>query len=91
MVTLEPLVFDVAKRKPPTPPPEDPQQPTSETVRVAVDLMEAMREICFHTKDSRGKRKKLAQWVDDHLRPVVFRELEAVRQRVQAEQKSKGD
>jgi hypothetical protein len=49
--------------------PED--QAASETARVSKDLMEMMREICFHTKDDRGKRLKLTQLLDNLLRPAV--------------------
>ncbi len=50
---------------------QEPPLPPSETVRVAGDLMEMLRELAFHTRDTRGKRMKLTQIVDNILRPGV--------------------
>lgn len=65
-------VLDMPKK--PTPPPEaDLATPSSETVRVAGDLVELLREIAFHSRDTRGKRMKLTQIVDNILRPGVLK------------------
>ncbi len=77
----------MAKKQPPvTPPPAaEPDQPSSETVRVAGDLMEMLRLICFHTRDERNRRLKLTQYVDGLLRPLVVREHAALRARLEEE------
>lgn len=50
---------------------EDVPAPTSETVRVAGDLMALLRDICFYARDPRGKRYKLTQAVDTVLRTAI--------------------
>jgi hypothetical protein len=60
---------------------EDDQTPTSETVRVAGDLMEMLREICFNSRDSRKRRPKIAAVVDELLRPAVVKRHREVMQR----------
>jgi hypothetical protein len=72
-VTYATLLERPVARKTPPPTPETPEPP-SETARIAGDLMEMMRKVCFNTKDSRGKRLKLAQLIDNLLRPAVLRE-----------------
>lgn len=66
LVMLEPPMSRKAR-------PSEDQQPTSETVRVAVDLMELLREICFNSRDGRGRRPKITAVVDEMLRPAVTR------------------
>jgi hypothetical protein len=68
-------VLKMPKRKPPAstpaPTPATPPEPPSETVRLAGDLMEKLREIAFNTRDSRNKRFKLTQLADQLFRPVI--------------------
>lgn len=73
----------MAKKAPPPQPPDEPA--SSETARVATDLMEMMREICFGTRDDRNKRPKIAQLIDGYLRPVVLREYREFKKRQAAE------
>lgn len=73
MISTTVFADEMAKKTAPPPPPT-PDEPSSETARVATDLMEMMREICFNTRDDRGKRIKITQLVDNLLRPVVLRE-----------------
>lgn len=81
-VELDPMA---KKQKPPAPPPappaSDPEPASSETVRVSSDLVEMLREICFHTRDERNRRLKLTQYLDGLLRPIVVREYAAFRRR----------
>lgn len=56
----------------PTPLPETtPQGPAFGSVRIAGDLMEMMRIICFNTKDTRGARLKYAAYIDSIIRAQV--------------------
>lgn len=87
MMTLTaPVATDyMAKKTPPPPPPPD---LPSETVRIEGDLMEQIRFICFHSKDARGKRIKIAQYLDNLIRGPVGREYAEIRARVAAEGQS---
>jgi hypothetical protein len=67
----------------PQPPDE---QPTSETVRVAGDLMEMLREICFNSRDPRNRRPKLTQVVDEILRPAVTKRHREVMSRAKKQE-----
>ncbi len=53
----------------------------TETVRVAADIMEMLRQIRFHTRDHRGKRPTLTALLDSMLRPVVKQALAELRAR----------
>lgn len=79
-VALELPVHPMAKTSQ-TPEPDD-SAPASETARIAHDLMELMREICFHSREAKGKRIKLAQLIDNYLRPQVVRDHAALRKRL---------
>jgi hypothetical protein len=69
------LLEPIMGKKPPSPPPDDAsKEPESETARIAVDLLEMIREMCFFTRDSRNKRMKIAQMIDGYLRPNVLRD-----------------
>lgn len=57
-----------------TTPKAETASPPSETVRMAGDLMEMARAVCFHTRDSRGKRLKIAQLLDGYVRPLLERD-----------------
>jgi hypothetical protein len=65
-------------------------QPSSETARIASDLMEMAREICFHTKTTGNKRLKLAQYLDNLLRPLITRDHAALQERLAQERKPRG-
>lgn len=62
------------RAKPPAPPvPPAGDELPSETVRLAGDLVDMLREIAFNTRDARNKRMKLTQLADGLFRPVVER------------------
>lgn len=65
-------------RKTPTPPPTTPgegPEPSSETARIAIDLMEMLRDIQDDERHARGgKRPKITQLLDNILRPALVRE-----------------
>lgn len=82
MTDLQLLVISDMAKKAPAAPPSD-REPPSETVRVAGDVIEMMREICFHTRTgSSNRRLKLAELADQILRPAVGARLKEVRRRV---------
>lgn len=83
MISLGLLAPEMPKNVPPTPPPEEPA--SSETARVATDLMEMMREICFNTRDTRGRRVKITTLLDGLLRPAVLKEYREFKRRQAAE------
>lgn len=59
----------MSKKKPPPPAPPlaEPEQPSSETVRIDRELLEMARYICFHRRTAAGKRLKLTQYLHDLL------------------------
>ncbi len=75
----------MAKKPPQTPPASEPDLPSSETVRISGDLMEMLREICFHSRDERGRRFKMTQYLDGLIRPLVLREYAAFQKRQEGE------
>ncbi|MDE2104068.1 MAG: hypothetical protein KGL39_42920 [Patescibacteria group bacterium] len=63
------------------------EPPTSETVRVAHELMEMAREFCFNTRTSQGKRLKLTQYIDSLLRAAIIKDHKAMQKRLSQERK----
>lgn len=62
------------------------QQPSTQTTRVATDLMDMLREIAVHTKDARGRPMKLTDLLDSLLRPVTVQRHQQVMDRIVSEQ-----
>jgi hypothetical protein len=59
-----------------------------ESVRLAGDLVEMVRYICFHTRDGK-KRLKLTKYLDSLLRSPVTRDYAATRKRVLQEERGR--
>lgn len=78
----------MARKSNATPKPSGEDQPSTETLRVASDLVEMLREICFHSRDSRSRRLKITAVVDELLRPAVTKRHREVMQRVEKEKPS---
>lgn len=74
----------MAKKIAPSPPPDE---PPSETVRVAGDLVEMMRQMCFNQRDERGKRLKVSAYLDGLIRPLVLRDYQQFEKRRASEKK----
>lgn len=62
-----------------------PEPSPTETVRVASELMEMLREICYHSRDERNRRPKITAVVDEMLRPAVVKRHREVMQRAKKE------
>lgn len=76
MVACTLTITDMAKKhtQPPQPTPAENQsgsEPTTEPGRIASDVMEMIRQLCFHGKDARGKRPKLTEMIDSLIRPAA--------------------
>lgn len=73
---------------------EQPKQPddtpSSETVRIATDLKEMLREMAFFQRDDRGKRINLTQLIDNLLRGPVTEAYARFKAEQQAQGKPKG-
>lgn len=69
MLAIESRVSSFMAKKSTIPPPvAESTEPPSETVRLAGDLIEMLRDICYNSRDSRGKRLKISQFMDEHTR-----------------------
>lgn len=63
--------WDAMAKAPQDDTPEGQELAPSGTLRLSTDLLEMMREICFHSRDNRGRRVKITQLADELFRPVV--------------------
>jgi hypothetical protein len=66
------------------------EAPTSETARIATDLMDMLREIALHGRGEGGKRPKLTELIDGYLRVPVTQAHAAVRAKIREAEKKKG-
>jgi hypothetical protein len=93
VTTAAVMELDVAKKttKPPeSPEPPEPYQPPTQTVRVAVELVEMASVICAHEKAVGGrKRLKMTDLFDSILRPVLTARHQAVLDRIASDYKKK--
>lgn len=56
-----------------------------ESVSVASDILELMRQICFHERDRRGRPKKLTELFDELVRPKAVKMLQQIRLRKESQ------
>jgi hypothetical protein len=85
LTTTETLGAVMADRQQP-PSGDEQQRPSSETVRLAADLVEMARVVCFNRRTSSGRRLKLTEYLDGLLRGQITKDFEATQQ----EPKKKG-
>jgi hypothetical protein len=59
---------------------EEPQRPSSETVRLASDLVEMARVVCFGRRHPNGRRLHMTEYLDALLRSQITQDYEATLQ-----------
>jgi len=60
----------------------DDEGPSSQTVRLPVDLVEMARFICFHRRGPKGRRIMLSRYLDSKLRQAITDEYHALQEEI---------